>query len=78
MGSEKPVYWVQPSIKKMFPSSEWEAWNIRRQRKQFIKEKIWGNNEVSPSKQDNVTNSRVKDPKRWRYIEIKVPLYRNF
>ena len=62
----------------MLPLFKWEAGNIRRQRKQFIKQKIWNNIKVSSSKQVYVTNSYVKYPKPWCHIEIKIPLHRNF
>ena len=62
----------------MLPLFKWEAGNIGRQRKQFIKQKIWNNIKVSSSKQVYVTNSYVKYPKPWCHIEIKIPLHRNF
>ena len=62
----------------MLPLFKWEAGNIRRQRKQFIKQKIWNNIKVSSSKQVYVTNSYVKYPKLWRHTEIKIPTHRNF
>ena len=57
----------------MFPLFEWEAQNIRRQRKQFIKQNIDRNVEMSSSKQVYVTKSCVKDPNpdvtwKWRYL----------
>ena len=56
----------------MFPLLEWEVGNIKRQKKQFIKQKIWSNTEVSPSKQVHLTNSYVEDTKPWRHTEIKI------
>ena len=60
-GSKKPVYCIQPSIKEMFPLFEWEAGNIRKQRKQFTKQKVWGYIKMSLSKQVYVTNTCVED-----------------
>ena len=68
MGSEKTVYCIKSSIKEMFSLFEWEARNIRRQRKQFIKQKVCGNMDVSSSKELYVTNSCIEDPKPWGHI----------
>ena len=70
---DKLVYCVQLSMKHMFPLFEWEARNIRKQRKQFINQKIFDNIKESSSKQANATNFSVKDPKPQRHIEIKTP-----
>ena len=64
MGSEKPVSYVQSSIKEMLLLFKWEAGNIGKQRKQFVKQKVWNNIEVLSSKQVYVTNSCVEDCKR--------------
>ena len=78
MGSEKPVSCVQSSINEMFPLFEWEAQNIIRQSKQFTKQNMGDNIEMSSSKRVYVTNSCVEDTITWRHIEIKIPLHCNF
>ena len=62
----------------MFPLFQWEAENIGRQRKQFIKQKIWNNIEVLSSKQVYVMNSCIKDPKPCCHGETKIPLHHDF